>query len=291
MTDHDNVAVLFADMCGSTELYSRLGDDAAFAEVASTTVRLRDVTARHGGRVVKTIGDAILATFSHPDAAFRAALEMQRSQSERLLQITAAFHVGPVILESDDIFGDTVNVAARLVSLAQAGEVLMSEKAAVSLSADLRGQTRFISTHSVKGKETPLAIHGVLDASATERDETPTTTAADTVLLLAFQGATFSVRPNQPKLSVGRTSQCDLVVDDDKVSRQHAVIECRHGVFYVHDQSTNGTFVVVENEKPQHITRESVRLFSNGGISPGVHPGESQRNMIWFRQGLPGTTV
>src|ERR1051325_580839 len=122
--------VLFADLAGSTALYERLGDVAARRIVADCLSRAAAVVSEHGGHLVKTIGDEILATFATADAGATGAeglvraLSVPSSGAAGELGMHVGFHLGPVIEEDGDAFGSTVNVAARVVGLAKMGEIL-----------------------------------------------------------------------------------------------------------------------------------------------------------------------
>ena len=129
-----SLTFLFTDLRGSTELYERVGDLAAFDLVRTHFGVLEEIVAAETGAVVKTIGDAVMATFPTPDRAVAAAMRtrdaMQRLNEERggedlLLKI--GIHEGPCIAVSlnqrQDYFGQTVNIASRVQQLATAREI------------------------------------------------------------------------------------------------------------------------------------------------------------------------
>jgi class 3 adenylate cyclase len=132
------VTLLFTDLKGSTAMYERFGDLNAYARVREHFAVLGATVQEHSGAIVKTIGDAVMAAFSCPTDAVSAALhilgEIERYNAEHgdpsiILKIGA--HCGPSIAvtlnENLDYFGQTVNVAARVQSLADAGEICISE--------------------------------------------------------------------------------------------------------------------------------------------------------------------
>src|SRR2546429_9270925 len=126
MEESRQTTVLFADVSGSTKLYETAGDAAALTAIGRCIERMRKAAESTGGRVVKTIGDEIMALFPSPDAAAGAASEMHATIEQlpevggAKLGVRVGFHSGPVIQREDDVFGDTVNMAARLGE--QAGE-------------------------------------------------------------------------------------------------------------------------------------------------------------------------
>src|SRR5438132_753259 len=120
MEDSRQTTVLFADVSGSTKLYETAGDAAALTAIGRCIEHMRKAAESTGGRVVKTIGDEIMALFPSPDAAAGAASEMHATIEQlpevggAKLGVRVGFHSGPVIQREDDVFGDTVNMAARL---------------------------------------------------------------------------------------------------------------------------------------------------------------------------------
>src|SRR4051812_45189626 len=141
-------AVLFADVTGSTRLYESQGDTVGHRTIRGCIDLMRRATEALGGRVVKTIGDEVLAVFGGAGAAARAAMDMHMGVEQlpevagNKLTLRIGFHGGPVLQKENDIFGDTVNLAARLAGHAQAGQVILSRATAGALSAELRVMAR-----------------------------------------------------------------------------------------------------------------------------------------------------
>jgi class 3 adenylate cyclase len=169
MTEPESaLAVLFADVSGSTRLYETLGDSAAHRIVAQLLAQLREVIASEGGRVVKTIGDEVMATFDEAGAAVTAARAMQREIARAVRSpdapagIRIGVHSGPVLEEAGDVFGDTVNVAARMVSLAKVGQILTSGETLDRTPARSRGETRHVDRTRLHGRGEELEVFEVL---------------------------------------------------------------------------------------------------------------------------------
>jgi class 3 adenylate cyclase len=129
-----SVTVLFTDLKGSTAIYERVGDLRAYDLVRKHFTLLRAIVASKGGAVVKTIGDAVMASFADPLDAVNAAIAMRREvttigKGDLLLKI--GLHTGPCIAvelnDRLDYFGRTVNIAARVQALAEAGEIVCTE--------------------------------------------------------------------------------------------------------------------------------------------------------------------
>jgi class 3 adenylate cyclase len=132
------MTILFTDLRKSTQLYQEIGDAPAFGLVMNHFDVLKVAIAEHGGAIVKTIGDAIMAVFRRPVAALQAALQAQRVLANppngmRPLFLKAGIHSGPCIAvtlnERLDYFGSTVNIAARLTSISDGEQIIISDVA------------------------------------------------------------------------------------------------------------------------------------------------------------------
>ena len=124
------LAVLFADVVGSTRLYETFGDDQAKRMIDECLDLLRGVIQQYGGRVIKTIGDEVMCVLPSADSGCLAATDMHHkimalpmvAKVKRSIRI--GFHFGPVIEENNDVFGDTVNLAARMAGLAKGMQII-----------------------------------------------------------------------------------------------------------------------------------------------------------------------
>ena len=163
-----DVALLFTDIKGSTALYQRVGDLNAFQLVQRHFDWLREATVRHGGAVVKTIGDAVMAAYPDAARAVGAALEMRRAvgraSREQAVSLKIGVHHGAAIAvtlnEQLDYFGQTVNIAARVQALADAGEIWVTEEVwgypgVRELLAPYPAERR---TVELRGVERPLGV-------------------------------------------------------------------------------------------------------------------------------------
>jgi class 3 adenylate cyclase len=133
-----SLTILFTDLRGSTALYDRIGDLAAFDLVRSHFGALLGAVAAEGGAVVKTIGDAVMATFATPDRALRAAMRMREAMREindargsEDLALNIGLHSGPCLAvmldDRQDYFGQTVNIASRVQALAEPSAILATK--------------------------------------------------------------------------------------------------------------------------------------------------------------------
>jgi len=168
------VTLMFTDLKGSTALYERIGDAAAYHLVREHFAFLAEVVRGHEGTVVKTIGDAVMAAFADPLRAVRAALAIQHKVAEfnagqgaEGIVIKLGLHQGPCIAvtlnDRLDYFGSTVNLAARLQSESVGGDIVLSQ--ALYDDADVAG---LLAPHapaadraSIKGFEAPVPFFRV----------------------------------------------------------------------------------------------------------------------------------
>jgi class 3 adenylate cyclase len=156
------VALLFTDLQGSTALYERVGDAAAFNMVREHFALLASIVRDNDGAVVKTIGDAVMASFGDPAHAVKAALAMQARIVDHDLVLKLGVHAGPsvVVTMNDrlDYFGSTVNMAARLQGQSQGGDIVLSRVVAADpavrpLLSGLRAQEESVA---LKGFADPI---------------------------------------------------------------------------------------------------------------------------------------
>ena len=285
------VAVLFADIAGSTKLYDALGDTEAKIMIDEALVALQVITQRHRGRVIKTIGDEVMCVFPGAERGFLAAMDMQTVVNALVVtkgvkrMIRVGFHAGPVIEEKGDVFGDTVNVAARMAGLAKGMQIMTTRTTVDALPAALRASTRPIATLAVKGKAEELVVCEVLWQ---EGDDL--TMAAGSLqvaepkveLVLRHGGREVVLSGDRPTVMAGRDSACDLVISDPKASRQHARIEKRRDKFFITDQSSNGTFITFAGEGEVALRREEAMLRRSGRIVFGHSAADATGDSLEF---------
>ena len=272
------LAVMFADIAGSTMLYDTLGDAQAKRMVDECIVLMRDIAGRYGGRVIKTIGDEVMCVLPDADSACIAATDMQLKISalpvvsgiQRAIRV--GFHVGVVIEENNDVFGDTVNLAARIARLAKSMQIMTTRSTVDRLSPLLAASARRIAALSVKGKGDDVEVCEIMwQASDEQTMMTPSIQPAFKAveLHLVHAGQAFLLSQVNTDIVLGRDVSCQIVVADRMASRQHARIERRRDKFFLIDQSTNGTFVDVAGEPEIILRREEVMLRGTGRIAFG----------------------
>jgi len=275
--DASNLAILFADVSGSTRLYETVGDAAALATIGRCLSLVRSACEGHGGRVVKTIGDEVMAVFPGADQAAEAAAEMQarifgEPPAGRVrLAIRVGFHVGPAIEVDGDVFGDSVNVAARMAALAKGEQVILSGQTADALTPLLRSRVREIDSLTVKGKHKDIGIFELIwQVSKDDLTALSARPARPRARLRLRHGPReIELGEVHSTLALGRDAQNDVVIADRMASRMHARIERRRDKFVLVDQSSNGTYVTIDGEPEIELRREEMILRGRGHLSFG----------------------
>lgn len=285
---------MFADISGSTRLYEALGDTAARLRIADCLRHLEDVVMSCGGRVVKTIGDEVMCTFPGVESAVIAACGMQElfdngavadtAGDPLALSLRIGVHVGPALVEATDVFGDAVNIAARMVAQAKIGQIITTRTVVEQLPALLRGQTRLIDHAPVKGKKDSFDLFEVMwqqDDVTRMSPDVVVRPAARARLSLRHGGLTSVVDDSRPQVVLGRSKTADLSVQEPLASRLHARIEYRRGKFFLVDQSTNGTYLRSAASEA-FLRREEALLNGSGAISLGRPFAEQPQELVEY---------
>ena len=271
------VAVMFADIVGSTRYFEKHGDVAGLVWVHECMDMLSPIAQKHNGTICKTIGDALMTYFEDPGGAVKAAIEMQRMlepyNANRIegdhLRVRIGVNYGPGMIKDKDVFGDVVNVAARIESMAKADQIFISAELEEAVRATGMPMRR-ISDVTLRGKSKSLDVYEVLwrdmkaDGSAPAQARLPSPTVAarvpvskaaergearGTVVMsvspMAMVGmlpALYSLSIVRPDGSVGMEYKLDKPitvlgrVDGDIVFPDDALVSRRHARFTVTDE-------------------------------------------------------
>ena len=270
--------ILFADVSGSTRLYERAGDAIAHAAIEACVGIFRDRTQQNGGRVIKTIGDEVMSVFPKASEAAQAAAEMQTAIQELApvagskIGVRIGFHYGPVVERDGDVFGDAVNLAARLAGLAANGQIMTSRETVERMTPTQKVYSRRLYGIEVKGKVQEVDLYEVLWQQGGE--ETALATRSEVKqqhvrLRITYLGREILLDSKNSSLTLGRDKFADVTIVDRMGSRLHGKIECRLGKFVLGDHSANGTFVTFENEPEVVLRREEIALRNRGCIAFG----------------------
>ena len=277
-------AILFADVCGSTRLYRRLGDLAARELIGSLLDELTEITRCNDGELVKTIGDELMGAFPSPATATRAACEMQlhtqKRRDDKPLSVRIGFHWGPVVPLKKDYLGDAVNLSARVAELATIERILTTHAVHDAVDAVAQQEMRWRGCTGIKGFETPVGIWEVLWRPATARspDEFARNDFdfAYTHLRMQCRGTEYVISEGGEPLTIGRVPENRLAIDDDCVSSRHATIEMWGGQFMLVDMSLNGTHARYDGTLDSFRVPTELRLCKSGTLWFGRWPQDPQ---------------
>jgi adenylate cyclase len=281
---------MFVDISGSTRLYETVGDESALARVGRALGILSRACADCGGTVIKTAGDGAMCAFETADAALRASRLMQERIAQQMSSGTGGvgIHVGchyGAALESDgDLFGDSVNVAARMAGLAKDGQIITTGDTVARLSPELGERVRRLEGVSVKGKRDALTIFEFLwqDSEDLTAMGTRIELGLAVRLDLSYEGREWHF-DGPGELTFGRDGACNVTVGDRKASRLHARVERRREKFVLIDQSSNGTWVQFAGEADVVVLRrEELILRASGLIGLGHNPTDGQGAPVRF---------
>lgn len=291
--------ILFVDLRGSTSLYLRLGNAQAASVVTQSLNMLGQIVAHGGGRVVKSLGDGLMAEFSDPERAVYAADEMHDSL-ERIIEVPdddaghgtplklkIAMERGELIEVDGDCFGDAVNVAARLLDLAGDNETLTTASLVEVLPADQRERFRSLDRLHLRGRSEPVQAYRMEsrrfgDTVSTQFQEAPASDLPDGLRITSPEDCRIHPAACAPVV-IGRSPQATYCLDDSRVSRSHARIESHGGHFQLTDLSYNGTFVRFGNEEQVvALKRGTCTLHGQGVISLGAPPTDPTAACVRF---------
>ena len=289
------LAILFADVVGSTRLYELMGDLRARDMVAICIDVMRTATEQHQGTVIKTMGDEVMATFADADQALNAASQMQQQISRHSqlkvdgqpVSLRIGCHYGPVVLENRDVFGSTVHTANRMTSQAKAMQIMTTAAVVERLAPQWRAAVRQVDVATLKGQGNEVVLYEVLWQTEDVTSMIPAIGMSNSTLphlrlRLQFQDREIVLDERHPSVVIGRAEDNDLIVKGNLISRLHARIEINRHKFVLVDQSTNGTFVQSQDGDEAFVRRDSVQIKGKGMIGLGKLPDQDSPQTIRF---------
>ncbi|MEG1203546.1 MAG: adenylate/guanylate cyclase domain-containing protein, partial [Comamonas sp.] len=280
--------VVFIDISGSTALFETLGNERAARAVAGMTDAFKQVVVQAGGRVVKTLGDGVLATFNSGPLAISAMTMLMRRHygqwdalpASQKFDVRVGMSTGEIVLMEGDCYGDSVNMASRLCEKASHREIWAS---AATMESSARADTTFVPMGwmELRGKAEQHMLYQVQWA---EPEAHELITAYDSVLPMqpetvvqvrlrfAAGGVEKFFNTIDMPIFVGRSSDSEWVVLDRRVSRQHGRIDWRGGNLIYTDLSRYGTWISFGGSPATVVRRETVQLHGAGVMYFGVSP-------------------
>ena len=300
MTRISDRTVLFADLRGSTALFETLGNAEATSVVTHCINALAAPVAAHGGHVVKTLGDGLMAVFDAPPPSVHSAMLMHdvlegivsrghergASLGLRALRLQVAMARGEVVEMAGDCYGDAVNVAARLLDHAGDNETLVTAEVLQGLTLDLRARFRSLDHLVLRGRVEPVHVHAmgvrrISDQAVTQFGDVASVLQPDG-LRLAWVDMHRVFTNQQMPVVLGRSPQATFCVDDSRVSRSHARVDWHGGSFQLSDLSYNGTYVRFNDGEIVSLRRGSCVLHGSGSIGLGGSPTDPNSACVGF---------
>lgn len=294
-----HTTVVFTDLMGSTAVYEALGNVKATQAVTRLTRTIRDHFEAHGGRVIKTLGDGVLAVFPAARSAIDAVVDVQRSHQKQLVQqapdermpIRIGVATGEVELVDGDCYGDAVNVASRLNDLCGPHEIWVSSPELNHADHSGGIMFRLLGPINVRGRVEPCTVYQVEWQEDAPSEILTMHADFDPLHADALGGEIELSRLNQKKsfksfelpIHIGRIRDSQFVVNDPRVSRTHARIEWRRGSIVLIDVSSYGSWVRFEGGGSDLLLRrEECVLHGRGEIALGASFADGNAPTVSF---------
>ncbi|MCW8194269.1 FHA domain-containing protein [Proteobacteria bacterium 005FR1] len=290
---------MFADVSGSSALYKQQGNVSAKQVIDRTIDLMRDITERNGGRVVKTIGDEIMARFEKAEDACRAATAIQQQCQLANLDhpgdqtaVRIGMDFGHILLDEGDVFGETVNDAACVARIARANQIVITQSLVDALPSRLQEYCQQFDRVNIKGEDSSSLIYRFLWESPAQAAQATQVMSANHVtqkigirqLELQYLQQVFIITSEDVPFAIGRDHRsAHLQVDSSLASRDHCRIELRRGKFVLVDHSTNGTYVKGPDQPEIYLRREELPLIGEGTIAIGRRAGQEAELTIHYR--------
>ena len=284
-----DTTVLFAHVLGGADLIAKGGDAPAVGSLKACIDHLRKSAEDCGARVIDSGSERLMVLLATPDAAADAAAAMHTAMdtfpqyTDVKLALGIGFHHGPVIQKDDQVYGDTVNLAAKLVEQAANGQIITTRETASHLSPIYRAWMRKLYSIDIKGRSGQVALCELVwraDDNATlfakRRVETR---PANILLTLRYRGQQHVRRRDRDSITIGRDEGSGIQIHDEEASRLHCTIERRHDKFVLTDHSTNGTYVKGAGADDVLVQREEFVLTGTGTLTCG-QPAVSTKEIV-----------
>jgi adenylate cyclase len=254
-----------------------------------------EIEAQRGTEIKKIGGDTSMCSFADAASAVKAAHLVQErlnchasitgaTDSEKILASIGISH-GNVIIEDGDLFGQVVNVAARIAAEAKIGQILLDVMVFDSLPPEIKCKARFVDRIPAKGISKPLDIYEFMweeeEVITHSSDAVTTFEHGHNRCRLEYRNHYLVLDAENTSVVLGRGAEADLVVEVENASRIHLRIEYRHGKYVVTDESRNGTWIESGQGLLLLRRKETYILHGKGRISLGQLPNEAMETVIY----------
>jgi hypothetical protein len=276
-----NRCVLYADVAGGVQLAAKFGESEAGYAVERCLNRMSRCAEAYSATWMEVRHDGLVARFPDPDAALLAAREMR--ERVRALPpmsgIKLVLRAG-LVLESEGTDAPAHTLAAKLATTHNPDTVTVSEALGEALSTSMR---KLLTGLGQATETIPFHILELSEATPPTQVELRHAAHEPKVLMnVSHKGQCWVVDMARPTLLFGRETGNDIVVIDPRVSRQHARIELRNGLFYLTDSSTNGTYLQEEGAAEHCIKRDDFILGEKGYIGCGFSVADNMSGVVAF---------
>jgi adenylate cyclase len=286
-----NSTVVFADLMGSTGLYEATGNATAARAVTQLTDWISEIITTNEGRVVKTLGDGVLAIFDRNDNAIDAVVEIQRRHQKHMgsakeimrMPIRVGIASGEIEIVQGDCFGDAVNVAARLSDLSGGHQIWATDQVLATVNEGPGVRFRPLGPIIVRGRTEPLNVYQVdwkveensnLLTMQADFDSIMPASTHDSLgvqIQLSWLDQSLTFKAFDLPARIGRSVHVEFVVNDPRVSREHCRLEWRNGSIILVDMSSYGTWLRFAGaNSAQLLRREECVLHGTGEIALGA---------------------
>jgi class 3 adenylate cyclase len=298
-----HTTVVFVDLFGSTGVFESLGNVKATEAVTQATNWVAQKFTANGGRVVKLLGDGVLATFKKSPDAITAVVEIQRSYQQRLANLSPQLYMplrigvvrGDVVVVDDDCYGDAVNTASRLSELTGPHQIWVNDKA-IEKSPKLNDvHFRFLGPIAIRGRSEPCNVYQIEWQEDQNSEyftvQAPVNTSSQTSVVdvlggqieLSFNELHQTYQAFELPIHIGRFRKVDFVVNDPRVSRTHATIEWRNGSFMMVDESSYGSWIRFAGSGADlMLRRDECVLHGHGQIALGTSFSDPSAPIVSF---------
>lgn len=284
--------VVFTDLHGSTAVFEALGNARATESVTHITTWITEQCERHGGRLVKTLGDGVMVIFMDPAHAVAAVVDIQRLHHKRTMRIPSDLRLpirvglasGEVEMVAEDCYGDAVNVASRLCDLCGPHQIWASAST-VETVQEVRGSNfRMLGPIHIRGRAEPCNVFQIewreeepsdfltMQAQLSPADLLGMGDALGREVVLQWMDTVKSFKSFELPIHIGRVKSVEFVVNDPRVSRTHARLEWRNGCVMLVDVSSYGSWVRFSEAGGADVLlrREECVLHGKGELALGA---------------------
>jgi len=297
--------VVFTDLHGSTAVFESLGNARATAKVTQITGEIALLMEQFGGRIVKMLGDGVLALFPDSATAIRAVVELQRTRARQSLRdpedttmpVRVGLAGGEVEIVSGDCYGDAVNVAARLCDLCGPDQIWANAPSLYNVVEDEGVTFRILGPISIRGRAEPCTVYQIewqdegSSEFLTQQGDTDLAMLTGDVdplgreINLTWQNQTRKFQSFDLPVHIGRVNGVEFPVNDPRVSRTHARLEWRNGSVVLVDLSTYGTWVRFSGVAGSDVQlrRDECVLHGGGELALGASFADPSVPMIHFQ--------